>query len=338
MSRSARARSSGAFAGPRPTATSARTTRAGRCSPATSRSCCSPGSAISGTCPGAARIRLTFSSRGCPDGPTGSPGSITGTRWPRNSGSRTTAQSSSAHGARQYLVIERYDRVVRGETVTLVHQEDAAQALGLDWVDDHAKFQNPEAPRDSRRPSAYRIAELLGSLQGHGGRSPTSCAGSRSLCSSATTTPMRRTSPSCTFPAAASSRTSTTQSRTSSRMAGSTTASPSPSTAASTIGASAPRTLSAKGSGGMLSAPARQSGSSAATLADFATALDHVPVPQGVPAVAVAQLAWNLERLQSGEEIGERPSGYRRRPNRSRPQREAPGASAALNLSTVDDV
>ena len=46
-------------------------------------------------------------------------------------------------------------------------------------------------------------------------------------------------------------------------------------------------------------------------------ALDHVPVPQGVPAAAVAQLAWNLERLQSGGEIGERPSGYRRRPNRS---------------------
>ena len=69
-------------------------------------------------------------------------------------------------GARQYLVIERYDRAVDGQTVTLIHQEDAAQALGLDWVDDHAKFQDPGAPRDSHRPSAYRIAELLGSLQG----------------------------------------------------------------------------------------------------------------------------------------------------------------------------
>src|SRR5271169_4346118 len=48
-------------------------------------------------------------------------------------------------GARQYLVIERYDRVVRDETVTLIHQEDAAQALGLDWVDEHAKFQDPDA-------------------------------------------------------------------------------------------------------------------------------------------------------------------------------------------------
>jgi serine/threonine-protein kinase HipA len=71
-------------------------------------------------------------------------------------------------GARQYLVIERYDRSVEGEAVTLIHQEDAAQALGLDWVDDHAKFQDPEAPRGSHRPSAYRIADLLGSLQGQG--------------------------------------------------------------------------------------------------------------------------------------------------------------------------
>ena len=73
-----------------------------------------------------------------------------------------------------------YDRAIDGETVTLIHQEDAAQALGLDWVDDHAKFQDPDAPRDSHRPSAYRIAELLGSLQGRGSRLPTSCAGSRS--------------------------------------------------------------------------------------------------------------------------------------------------------------
>ena len=49
-----------------------------------------------------------------------------------------------------------------------------------------------------------------------------------------------------------------------------------------------------------------------ATLADFAAALDHVAVPQGVPTAAAAQLAWNVERLQSGGEIGERPSGYRR--------------------------
>jgi serine/threonine-protein kinase HipA len=89
-------------------------------------------------------------------------------RTPANSGSRTTAHELVGKGARQYLVIERYDRAVHGETVTLIHQEDSAQALGLDWVDDHSKFQNPDAPRDPRRPSAYRIAELLGSLQGEG--------------------------------------------------------------------------------------------------------------------------------------------------------------------------
>ena len=71
-------------------------------------------------------------------------------------------------GARQYLVIERYDRVINGQTVTLIHQEDAAQALGLDWVDDHAKFQDPGVPPGSHRPSAYRIAEFLGSLQEEG--------------------------------------------------------------------------------------------------------------------------------------------------------------------------
>jgi serine/threonine-protein kinase HipA len=50
-----------------------------------------------------------------------------------------------------------------------------------------------------------------------------------------------------------------------------------------------------------------------ATLADFATALDHVTVPRGVHAEVVTQLAWNVERLQSGGEIGDRPRGYRRR-------------------------
>lgn len=34
-----------------------------------------------------------------------------------------------------FLAIERYDRIVEGETVRPIHQEDAAQALGLDWTD-----------------------------------------------------------------------------------------------------------------------------------------------------------------------------------------------------------
>ena len=54
-----------------------------------------------------------------------------------------------------------------------------------------------------------------------------------------------------------------------------------------------------------------------ATLADFAKALDHVTVPPGVPAATATQLAWNVERLQTGGEIGERPAGYRRRRRRS---------------------
>ena len=57
----------------------------------------------------------------------------------------------------------------------------------------------------------------------------------------------------------------------------------------------------------------------AITLADFAEALDSVVVPPGVPAAVTAQLAWNVERLQAGQEIGERPIGYRRK--RSLPDR-----------------
>jgi serine/threonine-protein kinase HipA len=55
----------------------------------------------------------------------------------------------------------------------------------------------------------------------------------------------------------------------------------------------------------------------AATLADFAKALDRVAVPPDVHAATAAQLAWNVERLQTGGEIGKRPTGYRRRRSRS---------------------
>ena len=55
-----------------------------------------------------------------------------------------------------------------------------------------------------------------------------------------------------------------------------------------------------------------------ATLADFANALDSVLVPPAIPAAVTAQLAWNVERLQAGQEIGDRPSGYRRKRSRSR--------------------
>jgi serine/threonine-protein kinase HipA len=54
-----------------------------------------------------------------------------------------------------------------------------------------------------------------------------------------------------------------------------------------------------------------------ATLADFANALHSVVVPPGINAAVTSQLAWNVERLQAGQEIGVRSSGYRRRRSRS---------------------
>lgn len=221
------------------------------------------------------------------------------------------------HGARQYLVIERYDRAVDGDTVTLIHQEDAAQALGLDWVDDHAKFQDPAAPRDSRRPSAYRIAELLGSLQGPG--QPVAnflrrltfvvllgdndahaknvallhLPGRSVLADVYDTVPnlFQQGRISCDLALAVD------RSFDHRRIS------------AAHLVREGER-WHALGAGQAERIVTR-------TLADFATALDRVPIPQGVPAEATAQLAWNVERLRSGAEIGERPAGYRRR--RARP-------------------
>ncbi|WP_159501241.1 HipA domain-containing protein [Microbacterium sp. 18062] len=65
-----------------------------------------------------------------------------------------------------YLAIERYDRRVTGDLVEVVHQEDAAQAIGLDWTSDVAKFQDPHRPRDPSRASAYAIAEVLAGVDG----------------------------------------------------------------------------------------------------------------------------------------------------------------------------
>jgi hypothetical protein len=63
-----------------------------------------------------------------------------------------------------YLAIERYDRHLVDGTVLLHHQEDLAQALGLDWRDTDVKFQEPDWPGDLRRATARRIGELLGSI------------------------------------------------------------------------------------------------------------------------------------------------------------------------------
>jgi serine/threonine-protein kinase HipA len=220
-------------------------------------------------------------------------------------------------GARQYLVIERFDRVVDGESVALIHQEDAAQALGLNWVDDRAKSQNPDAPRDFRRPSAYRIAELLGSLQGAG--QPVADF-------------LRR----LTFTVVLGDNDAHAKNLAILHLPG-----------RSVLGdvydaipnlfqedriecdlaiaidrsfdhrriSSAHLIREAERWHALGAGEAERI--VAATLADFATALNHVAIPHGVPAAAAAQLAWNVGRLQAGGEIGERRAGYRPRRNRS---------------------
>lgn len=65
-----------------------------------------------------------------------------------------------------YLAIERFDRSIDGDKVRLHHQEDLAQALGLDWRGTDVKFQQPEWPTDPERATARRIGELLGSIPG----------------------------------------------------------------------------------------------------------------------------------------------------------------------------
>ena len=69
-------------------------------------------------------------------------------------------------GRTTYLAIERFDRDVSDGQVRLRHQEDLAQALGLDWRDTDVKFQEPDWPTDPRRATARRIGELLGSIPG----------------------------------------------------------------------------------------------------------------------------------------------------------------------------
>jgi serine/threonine-protein kinase HipA len=221
------------------------------------------------------------------------------------------------NGARQYLVIERYDRTVDGETVGLIHQEDAAQALGIDWVDDHAKFQDPGMPRDSHRPSAYRIAELLGSLQGEG----------RPVADF-----LRR----LTFTVLLGDNDAHAKNLGILHLPGRSVladvydAVPNLfqadrieyNLALAIDGSFDHRRLSAQH---LIREAERWNALSTdepeqivtTTLDNFTKALDRVIVPPGVPAAAVAQLAWNVERLRAGEEIGERPSAYRRR--RTRP-------------------
>jgi serine/threonine-protein kinase HipA len=217
------------------------------------------------------------------------------------------------NGARQYLVIERYDRVVRGEKVSLIHQEDAAQALGLDWVDDHAKFQDRGRPRDSRHPSAYRIAELLGSLQGP---------------QRAVADFLRR----LTFTVLIGDNDAHAKNLAILHLPGRSVladvydAVPNLfqpdridyDLALAIDGSFDHRRISAahlvrEGERWNVLAAGEAERLVTETLADFAAALDHVAAPRGVPAAALAQLAWNLDRLQAGAEISDRLRGYRRR-------------------------
>lgn len=219
-------------------------------------------------------------------------------------------------GARQYLVIERYDRVVDGQAVTLVHQEDAAQALGLDWVDDNAKFQDPNAPRDSHRPSAYRIAELLGSLQGEG----------RPVADF-----LRR----LTFTVLLGDNDAHAKNLAILHLPGRSVLADvydvipnlfqadriDYNLALAIDGSFDHRCISAAhlireaehwnalGTG-------EPEQIVTATLSDFAEALARVTVPSGIPPATLTQLAWNVERLKAGGEIGDRPSTYRRRSKR----------------------
>jgi serine/threonine-protein kinase HipA len=67
-------------------------------------------------------------------------------------------------GGMTYLAIERFDRIVIDEKVHTYHQEDMAQAMSLDWRDTDGKFQQPLWPNDPKRATARRIAETLSSI------------------------------------------------------------------------------------------------------------------------------------------------------------------------------
>lgn len=69
-------------------------------------------------------------------------------------------------GRTTYLAIERFDREIVDAAVLPRHQEDVAQATGLDWRNTDVKFQDPDWPADPKRAAAGKIIELLGSIPG----------------------------------------------------------------------------------------------------------------------------------------------------------------------------
>ena len=84
----------------------------------------------------------------------------------RHAGLSTYRSEIGEAGRTTYLAIERFDRELVDGQVRLRHQEDLAQALGLDWRETDVKFQEPAWPNDPRRASTRRIGELLGSIPG----------------------------------------------------------------------------------------------------------------------------------------------------------------------------
>lgn len=71
--------------------------------------------------------------------------------------------SSEIHWAENlpYLAIERYDRIPVEGGIELVHQEDLAQALNLDWQYPDVKFEKAGWPEKPQRASASAIAKLI---------------------------------------------------------------------------------------------------------------------------------------------------------------------------------
>jgi serine/threonine-protein kinase HipA len=65
-----------------------------------------------------------------------------------------------------FLAIERFDREVINDTVQLIHQEDLAQVMSLDWRDTNVKFQEPSRPSDPARASVRNIASALSLIPG----------------------------------------------------------------------------------------------------------------------------------------------------------------------------
>ncbi|HXL92907.1 MAG TPA: hypothetical protein VN969_28600 [Streptosporangiaceae bacterium] len=176
----------------------------------------------------------------------------------------------------------------------------AAGALPVEAAHQQARqgHQDPNAPRDSHRPSTYRIAELLGSLQGEG--RPVADFLPRLTF----TVLLRRRRRACEEPGhLALSRPQRTRRRLR-RHPQPLPGRPDRLQPLAIDGSFDHRRISAThlireaehwnalGTG-------EPEQLITATLADFAKALDHVTVPSGVPAATLKQLAWNLERLEA---------------------------------------